>query len=136
MKANIKLPILIPVIAVFSAVLLGLFTKSWVVIIIGLGALYLVVYFAFGFIKREDALVIEGNTMKVITPFKSKLYFIDKLSNLELLDNGSILKADYEEDSLIRRVSLCGNIYSVSLIEIYEFLIKKYNFNIEDETLS
>ncbi len=124
MKANIKLPVWFPIIIIIVAAFFAIIDIGILTFVITGGALYLLIYFLLGYIRRKDAIIIEGNLLKVKSPFKTKEYEIDKLSNLSLVDNDSMLKGIYDNSD--RKITLCTGIYDVPLGEILLYLVTNY----------
>lgn len=124
LKANIKLPIWLGVIAIIISILFTSFLFNALVIIIYLGTVYLIVYFVLGYIRREDALVIDNEFIKVKTPFKYKEWNISELNSVFLAEKVSMLKGVIIIDNVHTEVTICTNIYTKSLREIYSVLIK------------
>ena len=121
-RANIKISLWVPIVflAIMTAFIVIDFDVLDVVII--LGVLVIVVYFIMGYIKRKDALVIEGNLLKVTTPIKTKEFDLSALKSLSLEDNGTILRGQYQ-DEIIKVIT---NIYDVSLSDIQHYLLEHY----------
>lgn len=132
MKANIKVTPWIPLVFAMVAVYFIVQDFDVLSIIMVSGALLIVVYFLLAFFKRNDALTIEGHTMQVRSPFKTREFDISKISSVFTRkgDNG-LLKATYEEDT----VALCTNIYDKSIYEVKDYLLQNYP-HIEDKSES
>jgi len=126
LKANIKLPFWIGIVAIVISITFSTLSFNALVIIIYVGTLYLIVYFTLGFIKRKDAIVIDNEFMKVKTPFKYTEWKISDLKNVYLADNGSMLKGILITEDESTEVTLCFNIYDKSLSEIMSKIIENH----------
>jgi len=124
LKANIKLPLWLGIIAILLSALFSLFDFSPIVIVIYIGTLYLIVYFIVGFIKRKDALIIDNELIQVKSPFKYREWIIKDIKNIYIVDNGSMLKAVILEEDQEIEVTICSNIYDKSLNEILQVIIE------------
>jgi len=124
LKANIKLPLWLGIIAILLSALFSLFDFSPIVIVIYIGTLYLIVYFIVGFIKRKDALIIDSELIQVKSPFKYREWIIKDIKNIYIADNGSMLKAVILEKDQEIEVTICSNIYDKSLNEILQVIIE------------
>ena len=124
MKADIKLPLWIPIIASIVSIVVAVLEFNVVDIIIIVGALSIITYFVLGFVRKRDALIIDNVTISIVTPIKRKEYDLTLIKDLELLDGNSILKCTYPVDDEAKTITLCSNIYTETLESVYEYLIK------------
>ena len=122
MKADIKLPLYIPIVASILSIVVVALEFNLIDIIIITGALLIITYFVLGYVKRKDALIIENDKMVVVTPIKRREYDFSLMTNLDLVDGNSILKCSYPIEDEIKNITLCSNIYTEKLDTIYEYL--------------
>lgn len=123
MRANIKLSPWLPFILVLATAVFLFFQFNMLDIIMMVGTALIIVYFVIGVIKRKDALIIEGTTLKVTSPIKTKEYNIEDLTAVRLVDYNTLIKGTYQGDE----VKLITNIYDRPLEEIKEYLVHTYD---------
>ena len=132
MKADIKVAPWVPILFLAVAIFFALQEFNALDIIMISGSLLIIVYFVLAYIKRKDALIIEGNKMFVRSPFKVREFDIDNITNVFTnKGDAGVLKATYEDEI----VSLCTNIYQKDIHEVKEYLLKNYP-HIEDKSES
>jgi len=123
MKANIHLAPYIPFI-VFVVVILFLlegFDTFDVITILGGGII--IGYFILGFIRRKDALLVVDGILKIKTPIKTREYNIAEITELSIKkSDNATLKANYQGET----ITLCTDIYDVSITEIKDYLLKNF----------
>ena len=126
MKANIKLPFWLGLVAIIISVLFSALSFNILIIIIYVGTLYLIIYFTLGYIRRKDAMIIDNEFVKVRTPFKYTEWKLSDLKKVYLVDNGSMLKGIIMIEDESTEVTLCYNIYDKSLSEIMKTIIENH----------
>jgi hypothetical protein len=124
MKANIKLHGWIPFIFIIVVVFFLMQEFNLLDIVMIVGGSIIVGYFVMGFIRRKDALVIDGDTMIVTTPIKKKTYTISDMTELlyHPKDKG-ILQAKLNGET----INLCTDIYDQELCDIVAYLLSHYD---------
>jgi|GEM_PF-2484537 len=128
MKSNMKLPMWLPITTTVVTALLFFLETSIIHFLTVPLSIFLVSYFLIGFIKRKDALIIDSQTIKVRSPFRYREYDISKIRSVYLVDNNSTLKGVYETgDNLETIITICTNIYDVSLTDICDYLLKEFS---------
>lgn len=124
MRANIKLHIWIPFIFVLVIAFFLMQEFNVLDFVMIIGGLIIVGYFVMGFIRRKDALVIEGDTIIVTTPITKKEYTISDISKVfySPKDKG-VIQATYNGET----INLINNIYDEEIEDIFAYLISHYD---------
>lgn len=126
LKANMKLPMWLVVIATLITILLTIHGLNLIHIIVIPACVFLIIYFSVGFVKRKDALIICDNTITVKTPFRTRKYEISKIKKVYIADNDSTIKGIYLEDNSETEVTILSNIYNVDIHNIVGYLLDNY----------
>lgn len=126
LKADMKLPIWLGLIAIVISIIFTSFLFNALIIIIYLGTVYLIIYFILGYVRRIDALVIDNDLIKVRTPFKYVEWNISEFDSVFLADKVSSLKGVIIIEDEVTEVTICTDIYSKKLKEIYSTLITSH----------
>jgi len=128
MRANIRLKPWTPIIVVIvvTVFLVEGFDVLDVVLILGGG--FIVSYFMLGYIRRKNAVLIDGATLIIKSPFRINEYTIQDISEVFIkpIDTKS-LKAVYQGET----ITLCTEIYDISIEEIKQYLMKTYEHIVE-----
>lgn len=123
MKANIKLSLVLPITVTILSILVNVLSLEYFNIIFILGALYIDVYYILSYIRRENALIINNDYIKIKTAFKTKEYSIKDLDDFHYQNGDNCIRVKYNLKSII----LINDIYTEDLKNIYDHLIKLSN---------
>jgi hypothetical protein len=123
MKANIKLSFYLPIIVTVITIVVTILSFDYFNLIFIAGALYIDAYYLASYFNRIDALIITNQDITVTTAFKTRNYVISELSGIKYTDGENSIRAIYDN----KNVTICNNIYSNSLQEIYNFLTRETN---------
>lgn len=123
MKADIKLSFFLPIIVTVITIIVTVLSLEYFDIIFIVGAIYIDVYYVVGYLKRKDALVINNLDITIKSAFKVRSYEVSELSELSYIENESRIRAKYDSAT----ITVCNDIYSISLEEIYNYLSTKSN---------
>jgi hypothetical protein len=129
-RTNIKLSPWLPIIMVLITSLFLFFQFNVLDVIMILGTVFITFYYVMAMVKRKDALVIEGTTLKVTSPIKTKEYDVNDLTSISLVDHDTLLRGIYQG----QEVKLITNIYDQSLSEIKDYLVRTYPHIIDKTT--
>lgn len=122
LEANFKLPIVFLIGSIIISVIISFFSLNILSYIIYASTLYIITYYTFGYIKGKKALVIDKDKISVRTPFRNKEFQLSDLENITVVENGLQIKAFVK--SLDKEITICSNIYSVSLEKVIILLLK------------
>lgn len=129
MKANIQISFWVPLIFILVSTVFFFVEFNALDVIMLVGVIIIVGYYAVGFFKRKDALLIEGSTMIVTSPISSTEFDLQELTSVALEDNGTILRGVYHG----QKIKLVTSIYDVSLEEVKHYLISHYDHITEEK---
>lgn len=124
LKGNIRLPIILPISSIAISTLFVFLRFTPMSIVIYLGSLYLVTYFTLGYIRRKDALLVDDEKIYVKTPFRYHEWDMNSIKKIYVTDGSSQIKADVIIEEEEQTVTICNNIYSVSINVIYSKIIE------------
>lgn len=122
LEADFKMPVVVLIGAIFISVVVSFLSLTILSYVIYSATFYLIVYYTLGYLKGKKALVIDKDKIYVRTPFKNRTYLLNDLKDIDLVESGLLIKAYVI--SLDKEVTLCSNVYSVSLQEVYKILEK------------
>ena len=122
MKANIKMAPWIPLIFIMVSVIFSLQEFNTLDVILIVTTVFIVVYYALGYLRRKDAIVVTSEKLIVRTPFVLREYLLDDLKEITLTDKETVLRGLYQGE----HKTLVTNIYDVSLHEIKNHLLTSH----------
>lgn len=123
MRANIKLHLWVPFLFILVVAFFLMQEFNVLDIVMILGGIVIVGYFVMGIIRRKDALIIEEDTLQVTTPISKKEYTISTISHLQFsVKDKRMIQGTINGEI----VNLIGDIYDVSIVDIYAYLISHY----------
>lgn len=121
MKANIKLSMYLPIIVTTLTIIITIFQFEYFSILFIVTSLYIDLYYGLSYVKRKDALIITDNELTVTTAFKNRVYPIRDLSDIQFTKGDNTIRASFDGNN----TTLCSDIYSKSIEEIYALLTQK-----------